>query len=75
MANLKKTMCHPRFASGRLCLKITETAIITHELNIHAADTVRKHIWLSIRKPVLSVLNMHKIININCSQCSIKRNC
>ena len=64
--------CHPRFANGGLCKsKITDMAIITLEYSIHAADTVRKHIMLSIRKPVLSVLNMQKIININCSQCII----
>ena len=75
IANLKKTMCHSRFASGRLCQsKITEMAIITSEY-IHAADTVRKHIMLSIRKRDLSVLNVQKIIYIDCSHCTIKRNC
>ena len=44
-------------------------------LNIHAADTVRKHIMLSIRKPDLSVLDMQKIIDINSCQYTIKSNC
>ena len=44
-------------------------------MNIHAADRVRKHIMLSIRKHDLSVLNVQKIIYINCSHCTIKRNC
>ena len=57
-------------------LKITEMAIITSEIkvNTHAANTVRKHIMLSIRKRDVSVLNVQKIIYIDCSHCTIKRN-
>ena len=71
MAYLKKTMCiHASRTVDCVSLKITDIWQLSL-LNIHAADTVRKHIMLSIRKPVLSVLNMQKIININCSQCII----
>ena len=44
-------------------------------MNINAADTVRKDVMLSIRKYDLSVLNVQKIIYIDCSHCTIKRNC